>query len=71
MTEIDPTTIGAFVGCATAVCGALVYVGRKVEGVDRRLERLEAELAEARGAKLAERVRVLEGQVADLRAEAR
>lgn len=50
------------------MAGSLVYVGRKVERVDQRLARLEAELAEAKAARLAERVVALETQVADIRA---
>lgn len=67
--SIDAATLAAILGGALSICGSLIYVGRKLERVDQRLSRLEADISETKAARLIERVTVLETQVADLRAE--
>lgn len=67
MTDIDPATLAAIVGAAATVTIAMLRVGSKIERVDQRLGRLEAELAEAKASRVHDRVIVLEQQVADVK----
>lgn len=64
---IDASTIALLVG-VISVCGSLIYVGRKIESVDRSLASLKEDLDEIKGSRVVERVAVLEHGHADTRA---
>ena len=65
---IDASTIALLVG-VISVCGSLIYVGRKIESVDRSLASLKEDLDEIKGAKVIERVAVLEAGHVETRAQ--